>query len=541
MGKVSEMYNESVEELVGTFSYGEKEDQLKYVFERVVRALQIIGHRTDITIENEKELVFFLNSVDISKYLLLEDKNGYHQCIRHNCHSKMSNANFFKAGEVWMYKCFYCADDTAITQAEYIFELFRYMLKIEKIDKYGNLKYEYLDKYQIFKSIRALLSAEYNNTYYSYCREIIDYNINFIENLDVDTNLYKLVNKRKLKEIYKDFLEVAECYTIKQHHDKEGISFFASKTTLQKFYENTLNKKAPAELLGKITLLDALGFIDKVQASEISEDLNMKILAYQEQMNRLESINRGRNDKTCKIRRVGYIKEVNCFKINKYDEAFLDKAEEIATYIIENKIYNLTKKHQSIIENLGNSNKFEKEIEELIETIIKAIKKDRYVVQRKLVDLLPDTLVKADKELIVKKAVENLLLNGSSKNSYKIVSATNYILKTYKIKNNKLSNTTKLIVEVEQTEDEAFIKLASRHINKYLEKNSYILTKSLYKVVDAKCNKYSKVEKDKLTKKNISKILLINELKTIKCNKENIEELGIKEKCKCQDTAIIKR
>lgn len=540
MGKVSEMYNESIEELVGTFSFEEKEDQLKYVFERIFRALQIIGHRTDMVIENEKELIFFLNSIDLKKYLILEEKNGYHQCIRCSCHSKMSNANFFKAGEVWMYKCFYCADDKAITQAEYIYELFRDRLKIEKIDKYGNLKYEYLDKYQIFKAIRTVLSAKYNNAYYSYCREVIDHNIDFIENIDVDTNLYKLVNKRKLKEIYKDFLDIAECYTIKQKYDDEGISFFASKTTLQKFYENTLCKKAPAELLGKITLLDALGFIEKVQASDISEDLDKKIRAYQEQMNILATINRTKDEKD-KVRRVGYIKEVNCFKINKYDEKFLDKAEEIATYILENKVYNLTKKHLVIIENLGNDNKFEKEIEDLTETIIKAIKKDKYIVQRKIVNLLPNTLVKADKEFIVEKAIENLLLNGSSKNSYKIVSASSYILKTYKISNNKLLNTTKIIVEVEQTEDEAFTKLASRHIAKYLEKNNYILTKNLHKVIDAKCNKYSKTEKEKLIKKNISKILLMNELKTIKCNKEYINELGIKEKCKCQDTAIIRR
>lgn len=541
MGKVSEYMYESIQEQVGIFTEGEKEEQRIFTFERLFRALLVEGHRKDFEIKDEKDLIDFLNRINIKRYFPFQEVHGYHQCIRHNCYSKMHNANFYKTDEgIWVYKCFACADEEAISQAKFIIEMFRDRSKKVKVDSNGVVTYEYLDKYQVLRLIKMALFVNYNNEYYKYCDEVISNNLDFMNNLDKDSNLYKLVSRRKLQDVYKDFLEVASCYTMKQYHDHEGLSFFASKTTLQKFYESALEKKAPAEILGKITLLDALGFIKKVQASEISDDLQRRVLDTQEIMNKLESIKISK-DKN-KITRVGYIKEVNCFKVEKYDEDYLVKAEQIATYILENKIYNLTNKHRAIIDSIISDNKHDEEIEFLKSLIVNTINKQKFVVEKDLKDALDDSLTKAEKEMIVNNAVEALLLHGGNRCSYKRVNATPYILKTYQIKTNRvLADTTSLIVKVSETEDEAFIKLASRDIEKYFKTKDYILTKNLYKTIDKKCNKYTKAEKEKLIKKNISNILLINELKTIKCNKENIKKLGVKEKCICQDTIIVKK
>ena len=118
MGRVKE----SLDFLVGYKTEEEKNQELSELYDKIYYALLLEGMENDFQINDPSQLIDCLNNINLIDYLGLKEGHGY-QCVRKDCLSKMTNANFFRYNGIWMYKCFTCFDEKPVAQSKVILEI----------------------------------------------------------------------------------------------------------------------------------------------------------------------------------------------------------------------------------------------------------------------------------------------------------------------------------------------------------------------------------------------------------------------------------
>ena len=504
---------ENLEFLVGYKTQEEKDKELTELYDKIYYALLMEGMKNDYQINDPSELIDCLNKINLIDYLDMKEGYGY-QCIRKDCLSKMTNANFFKYNGMWFYKCFTCFDEKPVAQSKIILEIIK--------SQHPNLKH--LD---IVNITREMLSVDYKDEYYDMVKDTINHNLEIIKNLDKKSYLYKLLTKRKLDIFFEDFSEMAKVYSMKQQSSDNKIAFYASREFMKKYFELVLGKKMNNSILQKIDVLNALGFIRKIGTDELNERMMDKVITYQAKM-RMSAKNKK-----------NFLKQVNCFTIEKVSPEALEEAERVAKIIIDNKINILTQAHMELIKKPKELSEGELETVKTVGKLIKKLLKKRpYIVERNLKEQIDFEI---SKEVLNKVLEENnlMLVKGTVKNKDK------YMVDD--LDNVKLSDF--LIVEKEKTELEKFIDHAGKELRKEIELKGYVLNRDVCKII-CKGKKFykeengSKVllkakEKEALVKNNIGKIMIINNFMSVKCKKENIEKYNVTEKCKCQETMFV--
>lgn len=504
---------ENLEFLVGYKTQDEKDKELTELYEKIYYALLLEGMNNDYQINNPTELIDCLNKINLIDYLGLKEGYGY-QCIRKDCLSKMTNANFYKYNDIWMYKCFTCFDEKPVAQSKIILEIVK--------SQYPELKY--LD---IVNMVREMLSVDYNDEYYCMIKDTIAHNIEVMKNLDTKSYLYKLLTKRKLDIFFEDFSEMAKVYSMKQQSSSNKIAFYASREFMKNYFEYVLGKKANNSILQKIDVLNALGFIRKIGTDELDERLMEKVITYQAKK-RMSAKNKK-----------NFLKQVNCFTIEKVSPEALEEAERVAKIIIDNKINILTQAHLELIKKPQELSSEELETVEGVGNIIKQMLQTKMYVAEK--DLKCEIDVELTKD-IMNKILDDfnlMLVKGTVKNKdkYMVDELDNIKLNDY------------LIVEKEKTELDKFIEHAGKELRKEIELKGYVLNRDLYRIICGSKKFYkdennSKVllktkEKEALIKNNIGKIMLINNFISLKCKKENVEKYNVTEECKYQETMLV--
>ena len=106
-----------------------------------------------------------------------------------------------------------------------------------------------------------------------------------------------------------------------------------------------------------------------------------------------------------------------------------------------------------------------------------------------------------------------------------------------------------IIVAKEKNELEKFLEQASIDLVKHIELEGYALNRDLYKIICSNKKVYkeengtkkllTKKEKETLIKNQIGKIMIMNNLMSLKCKKENVEKYQVNETCKCQETMLV--
>ena len=504
---------ENLEFLIGYKTQEEKNQELSELYDKIYYALLLEGMNNDYQINDPSQLIDCLNKINLIDYLGLKEGYGY-QCIRKDCLSKMTNANFFRYNGIWMYKCFTCFDEKPVAQSKIILEIIK--------SQHPNLKH--LD---IVNMVREMLSVDYKDEYYDMVKETISHNLEIIKNLDKKSYLHKLLTKRKLDIFFEDFSEMAKVYSMKQQSNSNKIAFYASREFMKKYFEFVLGKKANNSILQKIDVLNALGFIRKIGVDELDERMMDKVITYQAKM-RMSAKNKK-----------NFLKQVNCFTIEKMSPEALEEAERVAKIIIDNKINILTQAHMELIKKPQELSEDDLEIVEGVGNIINQLLEEKpYVVERELKEMVDAELTK---EILNKVLEDNnlMLVKGTVKNKDKYM--------VDELDNVRLSDF--LIVEKEKTELDKFIDHAGKELRKEIELKGYVLNRDLYRVICGSKKFYkeengSKVllkvkEKEALIKNNIGKIMLINNFMSLKCKKENVEKYNVTEECKYQETMLV--
>ena len=508
MGRVKE----SLDFLVGYKTEEEKKQELSELYDKIYYALLLEGMENDFQINDPSQLIDCLNNINLIDYLGLKEGHGY-QCVRKDCLSKMTNANFFRYNGIWMYKCFTCFDEKPVAQSKVILEI----IKSQHPGK------THLD---IVNITREMLSVDYTDEYYQMVKETIAHNIEIIENLDKKSYLYKLLTKRKLDIFFEDFASMARVYSMKQQSSDKKIAFYASREFMKKYFEIVLEKKANNSILQKIDVLNALGFIRKIGVDELDERMMEKVIGYQANI-RMSSKNKK-----------NFLKQVNCFTIEKMSPEALEEAERVAKIIIDNKINILTQAHLKLIKKPQELNKKDLElVEEVSKVIKKLLRKKPYITEKYLKEQF-DNLTKE----VLNKALEDnnlMLVKGTVRNKdrYLVDDLDNVTLDDY------------IIVPKEKTELEKFIEYAGKEIKREIEMKGYVLNRDLYSIACKNKKLYkeehgtkillNKKEKETLLKNNIGKIMLINNFMSLKCKKENVEKYKVSKPCKCQETMLV--
>lgn len=504
---------ENLEFLVGYKTQEEKNIELAELYDKIYYALLLEGMKNDFKINNPDELIDCLNRINLIEYLGLKEGYGY-QCVRKECLSKMTNANFYKYNGIWMYKCFTCFDEKPVPQSKIILDVI----------KTQHPNHSHLD---IVNMTREMLSVDYTDEYYDMVKDTITHNLEIIRNLDKKSSLYKLLTKRKLDIFFKDFTEMARVYSMKQQSNNNKIAFYASREFMKKYFEFVLGKKANNSILQKIDVLNALGFIRKVGADELDERMMEKVITYQAKMRM--SANNKKN----------FLKQVNCFTIEKVSPEALEEAERVAKIIIDNKINILTQAHMELIKKPKQLNENDLVAVETISNVISSLMGNKlYITQKALQSELD---FKITKEVLDKVLEGNnlMLAKGTVKNKNK------YMVDD--IDNVKLNDF--IIVAKEKNELEKFLEQAGIDLVKHIELEGYALNRDLYKIICSNKKVYkeengtkkllTKKEKETLIKNQIGKIMIMNNLMSLKCKKENVEKYQVSETCKCQETMLV--
>ena len=199
-----------------------------------------------------------------------------------------------------------------------------------------------------------------------------------------------------------------------------------------------------------------------------------------------------------------FLKQVNCFTIEKMSPEALEEAERVAKIIIDNKINILTQAHLKLIKKPQELNKKDLElVKEVSKVIKKLLRKKPYITEKYLKEQF-DNLTKE----VLNKALEDnnlMLVKGTVRNKdrYMVDDLDNVTLDDY------------IIVPKEKTELEKFIEYAGAEIKREIELNGYVLNRDLYSIACKNKKLYkeehgsrvllNKKEKETLLKNNIEK------------------------------------
>lgn len=287
---------------------------------------------------NDEELKHCINCIDITKYIGIELGQSI-ECVRVSCNNSYG-ANFFKSGDITLYKCHIdcnCVVDT-ISLYELILETYKQQL--------GIMDYNVAMHY-----IKLDFMPNYKSKFYVEFEEMINHNREMIQTLHHRKYLSILFKRRKLMEFYMDFTELALIYM--KEDEEIPYSFYCSNSVIKRTFKYVFGKNGNNYLIDKANILVALGLLEKLDEDTCSKRMREKII-------------RG---KTIAGKDKGYMKSTSAYRLRKLTLEDIKKAEKIAKFIIENKIYSINNETFKEVE------KSNKKKDKQNETFIKRAKK----------------------------------------------------------------------------------------------------------------------------------------------------------------------